>query len=261
MPERLGDMKILFLGDVIGEAGCRVLQKALPDLKRKYKADVCIVNGENSAEGNGITPDSADMLFSAGADVITTGNHVLRRREVYDLLDRQTGVIRPINYHHSAPGVGVYMVDLLRWQLCVINVQGQTYMEPCDNPFDKMDEVLKGISTKLIFVDFHAEATSEKIAMGHYLDGRVSAVVGTHTHVQTADERILPKGTAYMTDAGMCGGKNSVLGVKKELIIGRFINHLPVRHEYDPQDIELCGCLIEIDEKTGKATNIQRIRQ
>ena len=230
-------MKILFLGDVIGEAGCRALQKALPDLKRKYKADVCIVNRENSAEGNGITPDSADLL------------------------DRQTGVIRPINYHHSAPGVGVYMVDLLRWQLCVINVQGQTYMEPCDNPFDKMDEVLKGISTKLIFVDFHAEATSEKIAMGHYLDGRVSAVVGTHTHVQTADERILPKGTAYMTDAGMCGGKNSVLGVKKELIIGRFINHLPVRHEYDPQDIELCGCLIEIDEKTGKATNIQRIRQ
>lgn len=132
-------------------------------------------------------------------------------------------------------------------------------MEPCDNPFDKMDELLKEVGTKNIFVDFHAEATSEKIAMGHYLDGRVSAVIGTHTHVQTADERILPNGTAYMTDAGMCGGKNSVLGVKKELIIGRFINHLPVKHEYDPKDIEIHGCVIEIDEKSGKAVEINRI--
>lgn len=236
-----------------------MLQKTLPELKRKYSVDVCIVNGENSAEGNGITPDSAEMLFSAGADVITTGNHVLRRREVYELLDRQTGVIRPANYHRTAPGCGVYMVDLLRYQLCVINIQGQTYMEPCDNPFEKMDELLSSISTKNIFVDFHAEATSEKIAMGHYLDGRVSAVIGTHTHVQTADERILPKGTAYLSDAGMCGGRNSVLGVKKELIINRFINHMPVRHEYDPADIEIHGCLIEIDEKTGKSSKIQRI--
>lgn len=254
-------MNILFLGDVIGEAGCRRVQKLLPEWKRKYQADVCIINGENSAEGNGITADSAEMLFSAGADVITTGNHVLRRREVYDLLDRQTGVLRPLNYHPSAPGSGIYYVDLLRWQLCVINLQGQTYMEPCDNPFEKIDAALKTVSTKLIFVDFHAEATSEKIAMGHYLDGRVSAVIGTHTHVQTADERILPKGTAYLTDAGMCGGKNSVLGVKKELIIQRFIDHLPVRHEYDGNDIEVCGCLIELDEKTGKARKIQRLKQ
>ena len=252
-------MNILFLGDVIGEAGCKLVQRTLPELKRKHQVDVCIINGENSAEGNGITPDSADMLFSAGADVITTGNHVLRRREVYDLLDRQTGVIRPANYHKSVPGSGVYMVDLLRWQLCVINIQGQTYMEPCDNPFEKMDELLKNISTKNIFVDFHAEATSEKIAMGHYLDGRVSAVIGTHTHVQTADERILPNSTAYMTDAGMCGGKNSVLGVKKELIIKRFIDHMPVRHEYDPKDCEIHGCLVSVDEKTGKAQKIQRI--
>lgn len=252
-------MKVLFLGDVIGEAGCRLLQKKLPEMKRNYRVDVCIINGENSAEGNGITPNSADMLFSAGADVITTGNHVLRRREVYDLLDRQTGVIRPANYHKTAPGCGVYVVDMLRWKLCVINIQGQTYMEPCDNPFDTMDALLQDTPSKNIFVDFHAEATSEKIAMGHYLDGRVSAVIGTHTHVQTADERILPKGTAYMTDAGMCGGKNSVLGVKKELIINRFINHMPVRHEYDPQDIELHGCLVDIDEKTGKSTNITRI--
>lgn len=252
-------MKILFLGDVIGKSGCSLLQKTLPELKRRQGVDVCIINGENSAEGNGITPESAQTLFSAGADVITTGNHVLRRREVYELLDRQTGVIRPANYHRDAPGCGVYTLDLLRFQLCVINLQGQTYMEPCDNPFEVIDRILPTVSTKNIFVDFHAEATSEKIAMGHYLDGRVSAVIGTHTHVQTADERILPKGTAYLTDAGMCGGKNSVLGVKKELIINRFINRLPVRFEYDHEDCEMHGCLIELDEKTGKGICIKRI--
>ncbi len=252
-------MNILFLGDVIGEAGCRQVQKVLPELKRKHKVDVCIINGENSAEGNGITPESAQMLFSAGADVITGGNHTLRRREVYELLDKETGLLRPANFHKKAPGSGVYILDMLRWKLCVINLQGQTYMEPSDNPFDVVEELLKDVPTKNIFVDFHAEATSEKIAMGHYLDGRVSAVVGTHTHVQTADERILPKGTAYMTDAGMCGGKNSILGVKKDIIINRFIDHLPVRHEYDGQDIEIHGCLINIDEKSGKATKINRI--
>ena len=252
-------MNILFLGDVIGEAGCRLLQKTLSELKRKHCVDVCIVNGENSAEGNGITAESANMLFSAGADVITTGNHVLRRREVYDLLDRKTGVLRPANYHKTVPGSGVYLVDMLRYQLCVINLQGQTYMEPCGNPFETMDELLKDIQTPNILVDFHAEATSEKVALGHYLDGRVSAVIGTHTHVQTADERILPKGTADWTDAGLCGGQDSVLGVRKELIIGRFINHMPVRHEYDPKDCELHGCFITVNEKTGEATHIQRI--
>ena len=252
-------MNILFLGDVIGEAGCKLVQRNLSELKRKNNIDVCIINGENSAEGNGITPESANMLFSAGADVITTGNHVLKRREIYDVLDEKNGIIRPANYHKSVPGSGVYIVDLLRYQLCVINLQGQTYMEPCGNPFEKIDEILKEVSTKNIFVDFHAEATSEKVAMGHYLDGRVSAVVGTHTHIQTADERILPKGTAYLTDAGMCGGKNSVLGVKKDLIINRFINGMPVRHEYDPNDCEIKGCVISIDEKSGKALSIKRI--
>ena len=252
-------MIVLFFGDVIGSAGCRLLQKQLPQLRRRWKADACVVNGENSAEGNGITPESAEALFASGANVITTGNHVLRRREVYELLDRGEGLLRPANYHRDAPGSGVYTLDLLRCKLCVINLQGQTYMEPCDNPFDTMDRLLPQIDCKTILVDFHAEATSEKIALGYYLDGRVSAVIGTHTHVQTADERLLPGGTAYLTDAGMCGGENSVLGVKKELVIGRFRNHLPVRFEYDGSDCRLHGCVLDLDEKSGKARSIERI--
>jgi len=252
-------MKVLFLGDVIGPAGCKAVAKYLPALKREHAVDVCIVNGENSAQGNGITPESADSLFAAGADVITTGNHVFRRREVYELLDRQIGVIRPANFHKTAPGSGVYVFDMLRCKLCVINLQGQTYMDPCDNPFETVDRLLETVETKNIFVDFHAEATSEKIAMGHYLDGRVSAVVGTHTHVPTADGRILPNGTAYLTDAGMCGGKNSILGVKKELIIKRFIDHMPVRFDYDPEDCGINGVVIEIDGGSGKTTKISPI--
>lgn len=252
-------MNVLFLGDVIGAAGCRAVEKHLPGLKKKYSIDVCIINGENSAEGNGITPESAKKLFAAGANVITTGNHVFRRREVYDLLDQQVGVIRPANFHKTAPGAGVYVWDMLRFQLCVINLQGQTYMEPCASPFEKIDALLKQVETKNIFVDFHAEATSEKVAMGYYLDGRVSAVIGTHTHVPTADGRILPGGTGYLTDAGMCGGKNSVLGVKKEKIIRRFIDHMPVRFEYDPEDCGINGVMVEIDANSGKTTKLTPI--
>lgn len=252
-------MNILFLGDVVGRSGCEFAARHLPALKSTYQVDACIINGENSAEGNGITPDSAQMLFRAGADVITTGNHVLRRREIYPVLDEENGIIRPANYHVSAPGSGVFILDRLRWQLCVINLQGQVGMEPCSNPFEKVDALLKEIHTRNILVDFHAEMTSEKKAMGYYLDGRVSAVVGTHTHVQTADERILPQGTAYITDAGMCGGKNSVLGVRKDIILHRFLTNLPVRFEYDHEDIELNAVLISVDSSTGKAQSIQRL--
>ena len=243
----------------MGRSGCEFAARHLPALKATYQVDACIINGENSAEGNGITPDSAQMLFRAGADVITTGNHVLRRREIYPVLDEENGIIRPANYHVSAPGSGVFILDRLRWQLCVINLQGQVGMEPCSNPFEKMDALLKEIHTRNILVDFHAEMTSEKKAMGYYLDGRVSAVVGTHTHVQTADERILPQGTAYITDAGMCGGKNSVLGVRKDIILHRFLTNLPVRFEYDHEDIELNAVLISVDSSTGKAQSIQRL--
>lgn len=199
------------------------------------------------------------MLFHAGADVITTGNHVLRRREIYPVLDEENGIVRPANYHVSAPGSGIFILDRLRWQLCVINLQGQAGMEPCSNPFEKVDALLKEIHTPNILVDFHAEMTSEKKAMGYYLDGRVSAVIGTHTHVQTADERILPQGTAYITDAGMCGGKNSVLGVRKDIILHRFLTNLPVRFEYDHEDMELNAVLISVDSSTGKAQSIQRL--
>lgn len=252
-------MNILFLGDVVGRSGCEFVARHLSSLKSTYQVDACIINGENSAEGNGITPDSAQMLFRAGADVITTGNHVLRRREIYPVLDEENGIIRPANYHVSAPGSGVFILDRLRWQLCVINLQGQAGMEPCSNPFEKVDALLKEIRTPNILVDFHAEMTSEKKAMGYYLDGRVSAVIGTHTHVQTADERILPQGTAYLTDAGMCGGRNSVLGVRKDIILHRFLTNLPVRFEYDHEDIELNAVLISVDASTGKAQSIQRL--
>lgn len=252
-------MKVLFLGDVVGKSGCDFVAKHLNRVKKTYAADVCIINGENSAEGNGITPESAKMLFSAGADVITTGNHVWKRREICPELERKNGIIRPANYHVSAPGSGVFILDRLRWQLCVVNLQGQAGMEPCANPFETIDCILKDVPTKNILVDFHAEMTSEKKAMGYYLDGRVSAVVGTHTHVQTADERILPNGTAYITDAGMCGGRNSILGVKKEIIIRRFLTNLPERFEYDPNEIEMNAVLITIDQTSGRAQEIERI--
>lgn len=252
-------MKILFLGDVVGKSGCEFVGRHLRSLKKLYGTDACIINGENSAEGNGITPESAQMLFDAGADVITTGNHVLKRREIYPLLEEQKGILRPANYHRSVPGCGMFVLDALRWQLCVLNLQGQMGMEPVANPFETADRLLREVHTPNILVDFHAEMTSEKKALGYYLDGRVSAVIGTHTHVQTADERILPKGTAYLTDAGMCGGKNSVLGVQKQIIIQKFITNMPARFDYDHEDIELNGVLITLDQQTGRATAIERI--
>lgn len=254
-------MRILFLGDVVGASGCQHLQKHLPGLKRSLDVDVCIINGENSAPGNGITPKSSWELFQAGGDIITTGNHVFRQREMMDSDSfADSAIIRPGNFHKSAPGSGVALLDKLRYQVCVINIQGQTYMNPpCDNPFDYMDQILPTITTPIIVVDFHAEATSEKKAMGYYLDGRVSAVIGTHTHVQTADERILPGGTGYITDAGMCGGENSVLGVKKEIAIQNFRNHLPARFETDPMDCVLHGVLLEIDQVSGKTSKIERV--
>ena len=175
------------------------------------------------------------------------------------MLEEENGVIRPANYHPSVPGSGMFILDKLRWQLCVINLQGQMGMEVCANPFERIDQLLKKVRNPNILVDFHAEMTSEKKALGYYLDGRVSAVIGTHTHVQTADERILPGGTAYLTDAGMCGGRNSVLGVKKEIILQKFITNMPARFEYDPQDIELNGVLITIDPSSGQAKAIERI--
>jgi metallophosphoesterase (TIGR00282 family) len=248
------------LGDVVGPSGCARVAAMLPTLKARYGADMVIANGENSAEGNGITPQSFKQLLDAGVDVVTGGNHILRRRQIYDKLDEKAGLIRPANYHKSAPGAGHYIFDHPRFPVCVINLQGVVYMQNLQSPFDRADELLTALSlsAKIIVVDFHAEATAEKICLGHYLDGRVSAVLGTHTHVPTADARILPNGTAYCTDVGMCGGLNSVLGVEKSLAVLRMRTALPVKFETDAADVRLSGVMLDIDEKTGKCREIEQ---
>lgn len=253
-------MKILFIGDVVGQAGCEFLQRQLPGLRRFYGADMVIVNGENSAEGNGMLPSSAEMLQNAGAQVITLGNHALRRREIYSLLDESDCIIRPANFHPSAPGRGWCLYDCPgKPRVAVINLQGNYLLESHENAFDCIDRLLPEIDAPIKIVDFHAEATSEKICMGVWLDGRVSAVIGTHTHIQTADERILPEGTAYITDAGMCGVFHSALGVKPELAIQRFRTGLPTRFENARGPVRLSGALIEVENHTGKAVSIARV--
>ncbi len=253
-------MVIIMLGDVVGQSGCEAVRALLPGLRRDYRADAVIVNGENSAQGNGILPSSAKHLFDSGANVITTGNHVFRRREIYDLLETEEGVIRPANFSPECPGTGVFRLDLLRCSIAVVNLMGTAGMEPLANPFDTADRILKTLDTPFVVLDFHAETTSEKRAMGFYLDGRVSVVAGTHTHVQTADEQILPGGTAYLTDLGMCGPVHSVLGVKPEQVIARFRNAMPTRFENPaggPQYV--CGLAVTLDERTGRAAAVERI--
>ncbi|MEG1778854.1 MAG: TIGR00282 family metallophosphoesterase [Oscillospiraceae bacterium] len=252
-------MNLLFLGDVVGQSGCDYFLSNLPKLKQKYKVDVCVANGENSAEGNGILPSSATQLFDSGVDVITTGNHVFRRHEIYDMLEENIGIVRPLNMHSTAPGVGYYIFDKLKYKVCVISLMGRIYMEALDNPFDAIDNLLPTIDTPIIIVDFHAEATSEKISMAYHLDSRVSAVIGTHTHVQTADERIFAGGTGYITDAGMCGSMDSVLGIKPELALKKLRTGLPVRFETAKENYKLHGVLLEIDTASGKTTKISRI--
>jgi metallophosphoesterase (TIGR00282 family) len=253
-------MRLLFLGDVVGQGGCEFLMKKLPDYKRKNNIDVCIANGENSAQGNGVTPKSCDMVFSSGVDFITLGNHTYKRPEIMEYLDKNVPVIRPYNFPKGAPGKGVGIIDKGRFRVAVINMQGTVYSDPLGNPFWEIDKALEETDgCKTIIVDFHAEATAEKRAMGFYLDGKVTALVGTHTHVQTADEQILPNGTAYITDLGMCGPVQSVLGIEPELTIRKFKSNLPVRFENAKGEYSLDGCLIDIDEKTGKANSIERV--
>ncbi|MCL2068714.1 MAG: TIGR00282 family metallophosphoesterase [Oscillospiraceae bacterium] len=253
-------MTVLVIGDVVGDAGCAYLRRVLPGLKKKYAVDITVANGENASEGNGILPASAKFLFDSGVNVITTGNHGLKRRTSYEAYDKRDGLIRPANYHHDAPGEGCYIYDNCRHRLCVINLQGIIYMQQgAQNPFDCIDDILRVNDTACVLIDFHAEATSEKLCMGHYLDGRVSAVVGTHTHVPTADARILPRGTGYVTDIGMCGGINSVLGVRAEDAVYRMRTGLPAQFANDQSDIRLSGVVLEIDSATGKCTAIESI--
>ena len=247
-------MKILCIGDVVAGVGCRFLREKLPALKRNLGVDMVICNGENSADGNGVLPTSADFLFQSGVDVITLGNHSFRRREVYPYLDENEFIIRPANFPKSTtPGRGVCVLDFVRYKVAVINLMGNMYSSvSLDCPFRTIDEILKDIDAKIVIVDFHAEATSEKRSMGFYLDGKVSAVFGTHTHVRTADCQILSKGTGYITDVGMTGPKDSVLGVNPEITIESFITKIPVRFEPLHGECAMDCVLFEIDEKTGK---------
>lgn len=252
-------MNVLCIGDVVGSIGCQFLRAHLPHLKKMKQVDIVIVNGENSADGNGITPASAEFLFLSGADVITTGNHCFRRKEMYERFDQDDMILRPANYLDSVPGKGFCIVDKGRIQIGVVNLRGTAFMEPIMSPFVRIDEILKsGILPKITIVDFHAEATGEKRAMGFYLDGRVSAIFGTHTHVQTSDSCVLPKGTGYITDVGMAGPVHSVLGVKPELVIEKLRTGMPVRFENADGACQMDCVLFEIDEKTGKTVKAEQ---
>ena len=257
-------MRLLAVGDVCSSVGCDYVRRVLPTIKREMKIDAVILNGENSAEGNGITPDSADFLFNCGADVITGGNHSLRREEISDYLERTPFLLRPQNLPDVQFGSGYYLADFGSYSVAVINLAGKIYLDRLNasNPFDEADKLIdraKKDGANVIAVDFHAEATSEKRALGLYLDGKVSCVFGTHTHVQTADEQILENGTGYITDLGMTGPINSVLGVKSEIIINRMKSNDMSKFVFADGKCMLCGCIFEIDTKSGKTTKIERI--
>ncbi len=256
-------MNILCIGDVCGHAGCEHLAAVLPAIKREENIDFIIVNGENSADGNGILPHSARMLFDAGVDAITGGNHTFRRREVFDMLESEDRLIRPANMPEGTPGKGYFLFDCGRTSVGVLNLLGTTYMESLDCPLRAAKvaiEQLKKDGAKIIVVDFHAEATSEKRAMGFWLDGSASVVFGTHTHIQTADEQILPCGTGYITDIGMTGPVNSVLGVKPEIIISKFVSKMPARFDLADGECALEGCIFTVDDRSGLCFGAKRIR-
>ena len=253
-------MNILFIGDIFAAPGRRIVADHLQDIVESNRIDLTIANAENAAGGFGLTPAIAEELFALGLDVLTSGNHVWDKREIYDYLRRQPRLLRPANYP-DAPGQGSIVWRARNGVDCaVLNLQGRTYMAPTDCPFRKADQILGALdpAIKVRFVDFHAEATSEKIALGWYLDGRVSAVIGTHTHVPTADTRILPGGAAYQTDCGMTGPYHSVIGVQTDIVIQRFLTGLPVRMEAARQHAEMHAVIVEVDETTGQARAIRR---
>jgi metallophosphoesterase (TIGR00282 family) len=257
-------MRILFVGDIVGRAGRQALSSRLHRLVDEHLVDLVIANGENAAAGFGLTANIVSDLLDMGVDVITSGNHIWDKREIYDHLDRQERLLRPANYPPGLPGRGAGLFTTSAGlPVGVINLEGRVFMNNLDCPFRSAEGLVEKLrpSTPVILVDFHAEATSEKMALGYFLDGRVSAVVGTHTHVQTADERVLPGGTAYITDAGMTGSRDSVIGIRKELAIDKFLTQQPVRFEVNKNDPWLCGVLIEVDEENGRALRIERIQQ
>jgi metallophosphoesterase (TIGR00282 family) len=250
---------ILFLGDVVGEPGRSAVERFLPSLKATLNPLFTIINGENSAGGLGITPKIAEALFSWGADAITLGNHAFNKREIEPYLETNASIVRPVNMPTGVPGRGMITVTKQGIELAVMNVCGRVYMESYDDPFAAVDRLLASLPTPHRFLDFHAEATSEKIAMGWHCDGRASAVVGTHTHVTTADECVLPGGTAYITDVGMCGPARSVLGMDRSIVLKRFRTTLPQRFEVAEEPGVLSGVVIDVEVDTGHAKGIRRV--
>lgn len=257
-------MRILFLGDIYGRPGRRAVKEILPSLQEKYRPDLVIANGENAAGGNGITGSIALELYEMGIDVLTMGNHVWDHKEIIDFIDNEERIVRPANYPPGSPGRGFTVLRTKTdVKVGVLNLSGRVYLPPLDCPFRLVDDLLVTIrrETPLVIVDFHAEATSEKMALGWYLDGRVAAVIGTHTHIQTADERILTKGTGYITDVGMTGPRDSVLGVKVENILTKFLTMRPVRFEVAGGPLQLNALFLRIDEESCQTQEIERIQE
>ena len=257
-------VKLLFIGDIVGSPGRKAVQRLLPDLRERHGVDVVVANGENAAGGNGITPETAAEIFSGGADVITTGDHLWDQKEVSELLDAEPRFLRPLNYPPGTPGQGSLVLEREGLpSLGVLNLQGQVFMREMGNPFLAAQAEVKKIQSRapVILVDFHAEATSEKIAMARMLDGQVSAVIGTHTHVQTADEQIFPGGTAFLCDAGFTGPHDSVLGREVEPVVERFLTYRPQRFHVAKGRVLLQGAMVEVDGATGRAVSIERVSE
>lgn len=257
-------LTILFLGDVVGEPGRSTVIAQLPRLKEQHALDFIIVNGENAAGGRGITPKITIELLRAGVSVITTGDHIWDQKEIFAFIDTEPRLLRPVNYPEGAPGGGSIVLETAKGLVGVINVQGRTFMQPIlENPFHAVEVAVEEMrqQTSIIFVDAHAETTSEKIALGRFLDGKVSAVIGTHTHVQTSDEQIFPGGTAFLCDAGMCGPASSILGRAIDPIVNRFVSNLPAIFPVARGEVRLCGVVVSIDETTGRAVQIERVNE
>jgi len=257
-------MNILFIGDIVGSPGREAIKKLVPELKKEYKLDFIIANGENAAGGSGITFPVAQELFNYGIDVLTSGDHIWKKREIFEIINQEEKILRPANYPGGAPGRGFGIFKTKNGlKVGVVNVLGRVFMEALDCPFRSSRQAQEALSkdTPIIIVDIHAEATSEKVALGWYLDGKVSAVLGTHTHIQTADERILPGGSAYISDVGMTGPLDSVIGRRIEDVLERFITSIPTRFEVAGENIQLQGVVLDIDEQTGKARSITRIQK
>jgi len=254
-------MKVLMIGDVVAKPGRVAVLERIQDLREQHDIDLAIMNAENLAGGFSVTPSLCEQLFASGIDVMTSGNHIFDKKEAIPYIARQPRLIRPANYPPNTPGNGIWTGVIQNTQVAVINLMGRVFMPPSDDPFRAADRLLESLpsETRVCIVDIHAEATSEKVAMGWYLDGRVSAVVGTHTHVQTADERLLPQGTAYLTDVGMTGSYSGVIGMNKEDVIARFTSAIARRAEHSIAEARICAVVLDIDEATGKARNIVRL--